>query len=126
MPYLVITTRPDFADPDDLYREAPADPIVVSLRAVATLEEARRAIAETSAMPEATATWVFGESGGTVGPLPDGSLIEVDAVDWHKLARESGSEVLLNAALNLGERIEYWPGIQESILAAFNAKQAGQ
>jgi hypothetical protein len=90
-------------------------------RAVATLEEARRAIAETSAMLEATATWVFGESGGTVGPLPDGAAIEVTPISWDALRRDIGA-VGRRGVTNDPAQVAR----ADQLIAAFNAKQAGQ
>lgn len=62
-------------------------------RAVATLEEAFNAAPE----PVRNAFWAarlalmaLPESGGTVGPLPDGTVIEVERVWWPDLADAAG------------------------------------
>lgn len=61
MPYIITTQWPSH-DPSGKWHY-----IVKSRRAVATLDEARQAV-----FPHA-----LPESGGTVGPLPDGTVIEV-------------------------------------------------
>jgi hypothetical protein len=79
MPYIVTTKRPAKVDHD----EERAEREHVSRRAVATLEEARDFIyslcAETDVDDERIADDIdrLPESGGTVGPLPDGTVIEV-------------------------------------------------
>lgn len=113
MPY-VITTRQHVSPGERIVVDAlesvgtrvviAGEPIV-SRVAVATLEEARRAIVDTYG-------GVYGylvalsESGGTVGPLPDGTIIDVMPVSWTFLFEEQG------LADNLS---------QASALAAFNA-----
>jgi hypothetical protein len=80
MPYIVTTKRPAKVDHD----EERAEREHVSRRAVATLEEARDFIyslcAETDVDDERIADDIdrLPESGGTVGPLPDGTVIEVE------------------------------------------------
>jgi hypothetical protein len=83
-PYIVTTKRErplELAAPD-------LTDIPISRRAVATLAKARHDAelalvdykARTGAMPERRfilAARTIAESGGTVGPLPDGTLIEV-------------------------------------------------
>jgi hypothetical protein len=84
MPYIICVNRPGYM-PE-------ADPV-----AVITLEEARAAAwalvfdsksqhidgSEVDALPE---------SGGTIGPLPDGYVIEVQQVSFHELALAAGHE----------------------------------
>jgi hypothetical protein len=91
MPYIVTTERelPSAEDSSTLtYRER---------RAVATLEKARLVVREavfTGSALTAPAIWnsiaVLPESGGTVGPLPDGTVIEVEAVSWADLRERAG------------------------------------
>ncbi len=54
------------------------------------------------------------ESGGTVGPLPDGTTIEVEAMTWERLAELAG--------LGRGN----WSNSHEEILAAFNEQEAAK
>jgi hypothetical protein len=123
MPFVVTTKRPDYADPGDLYREAPADPITVSRLAVATLEEAQQATADESVargyedLDEADAEILDRQymqlrqnNGGEVGTLPDGSTIRVEPrgwefFGWHHIEPpmpEQRAEIL--AAFNARER----------------------
>ena len=91
MPYIITTIRPD-TDYGDVPEDADPDVIAAmieakdSRRAVATLEEAREAVSdalyENGAEPD---SWrlaeqfdTMPESGGTIGPLPDGTMIEVE------------------------------------------------
>ena len=78
--YIITTTTPD-TDP------GPKGPPQVTRRAVATLDEARTAVADIvrqrypdrhpkTLMVRAALT-MRPEQGGTVGPLPDGTVIEV-------------------------------------------------
>lgn len=115
MPY-IITTHRHLDDPaaEFLPGAAPG----VARRAVATLEEAlkharecvwlapnwgetrtARHIAEVDGLPE---------SGGTVGPLPDGTVIEVESVAWDVL-RERADMTHYNAS-------------DAAIIDAYNAK----
>jgi hypothetical protein len=73
--------------------------VIVSRRAVATLEEAQRAAAEIT-LPYAltvqpaedkamsAACSAITESGGTVGPLPDGTVIEVEPTTLARLCAD--------------------------------------
>lgn len=54
-------------------------------RAVATLEEARALLFELGAGPFGVPTMSELESGGSVGPLSDGTVIEVEATTYHAL-----------------------------------------
>lgn len=109
MPFLVTTKRPDRT-------------------VVATLEEARDYIARGAdrggcltydqlTSLDATVT----ESGGMVGPLPDGTLITVEATTWgvifDALPNENHWPRTLQAALK-GDR-----EAQDDLCAAFNARQ---
>jgi hypothetical protein len=83
MPYLItIKTHHVWVDVPD---EAEAWEIH-SRRPVASLDEARAYIREATEEPPLTADqeqavfdawWSLDESGGTIGPLPDGTIIEV-------------------------------------------------
>ena len=113
MPYIITTIISD----DTLPARAP-----LSRQAVATLEEARREcdrLATEHGASEGTQLWAaLGiESGGTVGPLPDGTVIKVEQTEWIALAH----------ALPM----EPWPGYdpenaawRHQILDAFNTREA--
>lgn len=93
MPY-IITTR-------DV--ERPFDFAARSRQAVATLDEAQDAVAAAMASVEDAnpvgagqsspynyaLAWDLPESGGTIGPLPDGTVIEVERVSWSRLAEHT-------------------------------------
>jgi hypothetical protein len=112
MPYTITTTLP-LAD---------GRPHAVANRAVATLDEARSAIqtdlcdwhdATGPDDPNIVATLDLSESGGTIGPLSDGSTIEVKHVRWDDLRDELRT---------LGVALSYDHGhAAEAILEAFNA-----
>jgi len=107
MPY-VITTRYSDCDFPDSCGECD-----ITRTAVATADDARRAII---AIGEQHDTWIGGDAlhgpidrnGGTVGPLPDGTVIEVQPVDWVTFGRD------------VRERLGYQGGGWKDI-AAFNA-----
>jgi hypothetical protein len=80
MPY-IVTTRQKRRAPvtDERYMAH------LSTRAVATLEEAHRICDDAFAATGLGAHYTLvvpGESGGTVGPLPDGTVIEVERVTY--------------------------------------------
>lgn len=89
MPYLIRTINPKGATEQDSDGRSFYVP-VSSRRAVATLEEARQHCfavppdesyyGEFDDFYEAVAA--LPESGGTVGPLPDGTVIEVGRCSW--------------------------------------------
>lgn len=129
MPYIVTTKRPGKYGPQHYAHEADRR----DLRAVATLEEAR--VAMWHAVPacdckvaceyEAACAKAFRlpESGGTVGPLPDGTVIEVEpwsterAVEWLRerdLLAEIDHRELSSQTLDL------------IAVDHFNAREAGQ
>ena len=98
---------------------------IVSRMAVATLDEARSRIVGTVdsanyATPAGNAAATFApiydqirtlpESGGTIGPLPDETVIEVRHVDWIALRKMTGE---------LPVRTHDKP----AVLAAFNARE---
>jgi hypothetical protein len=85
---------------------------VVSRRAVDTLEEAReRALSAGASTRDVLRN--ISESGGTVGPLPDGTVIEVEQVTWAALDLRSSRRAA-----------DYEPRelAKQPILDAFNAK----
>ena len=86
MPYIITVNQPGFLPEQDPY-------------AVATIEEARDAAWEEvtdrgASVPDDpqwhNATTRLPEHGGTVGPLPDGYVIDVRKVDWMELASLAG------------------------------------
>jgi hypothetical protein len=86
MPYIVTTKRPAKVDHD----EERAEREHVSRRAVATLEEVKAHAASEVERREHDddqffATALLPESGGSVGPLPDGAVIEVEQTTWRDL-----------------------------------------
>ena len=92
MPYVITTKRRGSYGPQ--YSAAEAD--AVSHRAVTTLEEAKRAAYDVLDTQRDTmgpekygklrcVIFDWSGSGGTVGPLPDGTVIEVEAVTWQDL-----------------------------------------
>jgi hypothetical protein len=121
MPYIVTTKRPA------------AGPTFVSRRAVATLdgrycpqhgltrdEHCRASLGSDGqgAVFCQEATRPLPESGGTVGPLPDGTVIEVEQVGWADLAWRAGR----TAAIVPPDPSPCQPGWQ-TILDAYNARQ---
>lgn len=109
MPY-IITTYPE---------PTMAPGFVGTRRAVATLEEAREAAYvaarhhdDTDDGEYETAAHRIDEAGGTVGPLPDGTVIEVTRVAYNwvaGVAEDGGAELSEDASC-------------AEILAAFNAE----
>jgi hypothetical protein len=102
----------------------------VSRQAVATLEEAKdaamqvvydgppiRVKTEWELICMVISDWP--ESGGTVGPLPDGTTIEVEELTWFVIAKlaECSHDVVKAALFSR----DFTP-----VIDAFNAKQAGQ
>jgi hypothetical protein len=90
-PYIITTKRPGEVFPlaDQGWH--------ISRRAVATLEGANEAVHRIA--HDLPGKWQITtlakytplpESGGTVGPLPNGTVIEVEQVGWSELARLAG------------------------------------
>jgi hypothetical protein len=117
MPYTITTTRLDLK----LHGE------YASRLAVATLEEARQAVANETllhgyeALPEHEAEkfdrqymLLRQNGGGTVGPLPDGTVIEVKQVGWFDVAERVRGKRLVPAGR----------AAQAELIAAFNAREA--
>lgn len=105
MPYIITTKVPratartaNGADLEAFERRTTPDYDVRSHRAVATLDNARlvvRTLVVDSALSRGTTEGYpasariadpITESGGAVGPLPDGTLIEVEELSWLSLA----------------------------------------
>jgi hypothetical protein len=90
MPY-IITTRQVAKPPNE---RLAVSTLIHSRRAVATLEEARERayieMAERGHAIDNVVPPIIDESGGTIGPLPDGTVIEVERVKyreaWKRLA----------------------------------------
>jgi hypothetical protein len=108
MPYIITTKRTCRCDGSEHIGSE-------SRRAVSTLEEARHhAYDETRRVDSGTghrSAWRISSSGGSVGPLPDGTMIEVEPVSWGELHCRSGHEP--------GD----WWGAGDRIIAAYNAGQ---
>lgn len=101
MPYLITTTTPDEGTPNAEFYESYAH--AVTRRAVATLDEALFQVdamldhwddtehgSERDIWIRSLRTMVpeqVGMSGGTVGPLPDGTVIEVAQIGWINFER---------------------------------------
>lgn len=123
MPFIVTTKRPLMDPPlrSDGFE-------VASRRAVATLEEARDAIRKFMEdrftygrryFPDADALI---DSGGTVGPLPDGTVIEVKPSTWLQLAIAAGMRAAGLAAAYAERRPS---GINaRRIIVEFDAREA--
>lgn len=83
MPYTITTTEPGHycmhCGPGACTTDAHSR---VSRRAVATLDEARVAVSEATGFDPG---WPRLESGGTIGPLPDGTVIEVGRASYMTL-----------------------------------------
>jgi hypothetical protein len=125
MPYIVTTKRVSATR-----TTPPNDNDLLSRRAVATLEGARTSAEESV---KAHAVGLIGqwrrqaeslpESGGTIGPLPDGTVIEVERVTWHDIAREGG----LSYADAMSFAVDAERGseaAQRILLDAYNARQS--
>jgi len=81
--------------------------------AVATLEEAREKVSDLCKIPTEhpprQILEAIDEKGGTIGPLPDGTIVEAVWVSWSALGYEHGNSA------NAETRREY--------IAAYNAAQ---
>ena len=95
MPYIITTTA------DDPHVGTPAmERVTVTRTAVATLDEARDVVTGIVEEREPFSHKVqetagsnlsaMRESGGTIGPLPDGTVIEVRPASWHELIAANG------------------------------------
>jgi hypothetical protein len=114
VPFVITTTRPTLrhAEPGTVGVPNQYYPTVLSRRAVATLEEARVAAAKLlrerseEGKAQGVEMWLP-KSGGTIGPLPDGTVIEVERVKIAALA------AMVPRLLEDGE----------NVIAAYNAAQ---
>lgn len=123
MPYIITTRRPCTCCTHCGYSHREGSPECLhaqeSTGAVATLDEAqrygRRIMADAGQWSTA-AIDELPESGGTIGPLPDGTTIEVKRVSWSRLAEHTtgGWDA---------ERGRFRaPAYEADILAAFNSR----
>jgi hypothetical protein len=87
-----------------------------SRRAVATLDEAHEYVWNLlDSDPATDQTKVsLAESGGTVGPLPDGTVIEVAPATWRDLAAQASLDIAWVASADTDEA---------EIIDAYNAEQ---
>jgi hypothetical protein len=119
MPYVVTTKRRRQG-----FKVCGMD--VLSRRAVATLDEATEALDAHMKSAGANGDWRLvaickvSESGGTVGPLPDGTVIEVERVEWDYLRRAVGA-VGRRGATNDPMMVVR----SDQLIAAFSAREAG-
>jgi len=108
VPYIITVTEPANADASDVWKDRTA---------VATLDEARKAayaaIGENDNPPYFDGHFAVDSleaDGGTVGPLPDGTVIEVAPATWADLV-----DTLVNS-------MDDAPIEADDIIAAFNAR----
>jgi hypothetical protein len=134
VPYVMTTKRPYSREEVQALRgrgeHGPiANMITVSRRAVATLDaELPRLMREHGANGDWATSAVANlrESGGTVGPLPDGTVIEVERTLWSSLADEVGAELRWDPPTRDGDYLHAAQREElEAVLAAWN-KQHGQ
>jgi hypothetical protein len=115
MPFIVTTNR----GCDDAECSPRCRNRKLSRRAVATLEEARAVVATITeaARPDRAdilnAIVALRESGGTVGPLPDGTVIEVEAVTGGALALRAGFAI---------DAYGHCEASYAEVIAAYNAR----
>jgi hypothetical protein len=109
-PYIVTTKRP----PKPPSRTSHTVHGAHSRRAVATLEEARQAVLLSIHDHAVWSEWeeyVNTLSAGTIGPFPDGTIVQVERVDWPDLAVQSASANPTNHE-------------KSRLIDAFNAREA--
>lgn len=112
MPYIVTTHRPG------KYERPIEDGDRYSHTAVATLDEARE---KAGAVYGAGPTFIaekISESGGTIGPLPDGTVVEVRRIGWADLARQA--EPIEARHVEGAWPREHLRSHRRTVLAAFN------
>ncbi len=111
MPYLITTRTTDTAERHDPSR------LSISQTVAATLDEARKAASEMlwrqGAEPDSWRLAELSDSGGTIGPLPDGTTIEVLPVCWNWVIGVADDAGLDTDAI-------YDDGGDLAILAAYN------
>jgi hypothetical protein len=121
MPYTIRTLQPIGRSPVPPTERTPMNdrPMLreMARTAVATLDEAREAArkAQCGGYGPDTIRSLIGEAGGTIGPLPDGTVIEVRGASYADLAA-AVPELAQVSAVNL---VNEWG--EAAILAAFNA-----
>lgn len=119
MPYIVTTRRPSTLPHGEHPHDYGYPMTVVSRRAVATLEEARGVAMDVSLDADSPRchrdAMGLPKSGGAVGPLPDGTMIEVEPVEWTELASDD------RRSAKWAERGLF--GAQNRIIVAYNAAQ---
>jgi hypothetical protein len=110
---------------------------VVSRHAVATLEEAQDATKDwlwtnrdgvTAAELARAETW-DGTSVLTLDPIPNGTAIEAEEVEWRELVHQAGLDPAIypaNVALDVTYTAVQRDSAQVEIIAAFNAKHGGE
>jgi hypothetical protein len=118
MPYIITTYLPGGClDPVGAGQEPDA------CHAVATLDEALGHVSTTVCDLLAGENFgqyqdefrAIGEAGGTFGPLPDGTTVEVEQVNWNRLADLASYDPLSGAT---GSRLA------QAILDAYNKEHA--
>jgi hypothetical protein len=122
MPYIVTTRErhPSYVDSSAPFGR------VLSRRAVATLDEAHDCAAlvglgamandpPDSRLLRQTIMLRITEQGGTIGPLPDGTVIEVERATWADLRRAVGREP---------SAMPSNPKVRATTIDAYNAAQA--
>jgi hypothetical protein len=116
MPYIVTAKRPCATEYGAQFS--------LSRRAVATLEEAQETAWDVACnhLGGDPAPFVaLPESGGTVGPLPNGTVIEVEQTTWAALAEAADEDWWIA----LAEREDEGNATaRQTILDAYNARQA--
>ena len=110
MPYIITTT------PDPIYAgRAQSFDAFPTRTAVATLDEAREIMDPLDVRPAETAIALTND--GTVGPLPDGTVIEVRQASWFELRRMTGRAPGESLGADAQET-------RANVLAAFNGSQS--
>jgi hypothetical protein len=117
VPYIITTRHPRRTVWEGTRSKVVTEPPPTRV-AVDTPDDARRAII---AIGEQRDTWIGGDAlhgpidrnGGTIGPLPDGTVIEVRQLQWIELARL--------CEMDCGNLCA---GPNEDVLAVFNGAQA--
>jgi len=128
MPY-IITTHQSGLTAEEVAREVAHNPTGHGFRgysrtAVATLDEALSDVSTIVCNLMAGENFgqyqdqfrAIGDSGGSVGPLPDGTVIEVQRATWERLTHDAGLPIWHLP-------IQPLPAERHRIIRAFNAAQ---